>query len=146
MQMHEIKRNTPNKKSRRIGRGGKRGKTSGSGTKGQKSRAGRKMRPELRDIIKKLPKLRGRGKNTNISIKLKPAVVNLDAVEKVFAAGETVSPKTLADKGLVRKVSGKLPEVKILGRGALAKSLSFSGVSMSASTKLVIEKAGGKTV
>lgn len=146
MQMHEIKRNTPNKKSRQIGRGGKRGKTSGAGTKGQKSRAGHKMRPELRDIIKKLPKLRGRGKNTNISIKTKPAVVNLDAIEKVFAVGETVSPKTLADKRLIRKISGKLPTVKILGRGTLAKSLSFSGCTMSASTKLVIEKAGGKLI
>jgi len=44
-----------------VGRGGKRGKTAGRGTKGQNARAGRKKRPELRDIIKKLPKRRGYG-------------------------------------------------------------------------------------
>ena len=42
-----------------VGRGGKHAKTSGRGGKGQTARAGNKRRPELRDIIKKLPKLRG---------------------------------------------------------------------------------------
>ena len=46
-----------------VGRGGKRGKTSGRGTKGQNARAGRKKRPEMRDFIKRIPKLRGRGKS-----------------------------------------------------------------------------------
>ncbi|OHA89959.1 MAG: hypothetical protein A2832_01575 [Candidatus Zambryskibacteria bacterium RIFCSPHIGHO2_01_FULL_44_22b] len=61
MQFHTLKRKTKNKKSRQVGRGGTRGKTSGRGTKGQNARAGRKKRPELRDIIKRVPKLRGRG-------------------------------------------------------------------------------------
>lgn len=65
MQYHSLKRKTPNKKSTAVGRGGKRGKTSGRGTKGQNARAGRKKRPELRDFIKRFPKLRGRGKNSN---------------------------------------------------------------------------------
>ena len=64
MQTHNIKRKNPNYKSARVGRGGKRGKTSGRGTKGQNARAGRKKRPEMRDIIKKLPKLRGYRFNT----------------------------------------------------------------------------------
>ena len=42
----------------RVGRGGKRGKTSGRGTKGQNARAGHKKRPEMRDLIKKIPKQR----------------------------------------------------------------------------------------
>lgn len=42
-----------------MGRGGKHAKTSGRGGKGQTARAGNKRRPELRDIIKKLPKNRG---------------------------------------------------------------------------------------
>lgn len=42
-----------------MGRGGKHAKTSGRGGKGQTARAGNKRRPELRDIIKKLPKKRG---------------------------------------------------------------------------------------
>lgn len=63
MQFHTIKRKTPNKKSKQVGRGGTRGKTAGRGTKGQNARSGRKKRPELRDTIKRIPKLRGRGKN-----------------------------------------------------------------------------------
>ncbi len=63
MQFHTIKRKSPNKKSKQVGRGGTRGKTSGRGTKGQNARSGRKKRPELRDTIKRIPKLRGRGKN-----------------------------------------------------------------------------------
>jgi len=59
MQIHNLKRTHKNKKDRIIGRGGKHAKTSGRGGKGQTARAGNKRRPELRDIIKKLPKNRG---------------------------------------------------------------------------------------
>jgi len=59
MQIHTLKRLHKNKKDRIIGRGGKHAKTSGRGGKGQTARAGNKRRPELRDIIKKLPKKRG---------------------------------------------------------------------------------------
>jgi ribosomal protein L15 len=59
MQIHNLKRQHKNKKDRLVGRGGKHAKTSGRGGKGQTARAGNKRRPELRDIIKKLPKNRG---------------------------------------------------------------------------------------
>src|SRR6185503_7070161 len=59
MQIHNLKRQNKNKKDRIVGRGGKHAKTSGRGGKGQTARAGNKRRPELRDIIKKLPKNRG---------------------------------------------------------------------------------------
>jgi ribosomal protein L15 len=59
MQIHNVKRTHKNKKDRLVGRGGKHAKTSGRGGKGQTARAGNKRRPELRDIIKKLPKNRG---------------------------------------------------------------------------------------
>ena len=59
MQIHNLKRLHKNKKDRIVGRGGKHAKTSGRGGKGQTARAGNKRRPELRDIIKKLPKARG---------------------------------------------------------------------------------------
>ena len=59
MQLHKLKPNYKAKKRKRIGRGGKRGTYSGRGIKGQKSRAGGKLRPEMRDIIKKIPKKRG---------------------------------------------------------------------------------------
>lgn len=59
MQTHNLKRTHKNKRDRLVGRGGKHAKTSGRGGKGQTARAGNKRRPELRDIIKKLPKNRG---------------------------------------------------------------------------------------
>jgi len=79
MQFHNLKRKTPNKKSRQVGRGGTRGKTAGRGTKGQNARAGRKKRPEMRDIIKRFPKLRGRGVNSLKSIQTKLKGENLKA-------------------------------------------------------------------
>ena len=59
MQIHNLKRQHKNKKDRIISRGGKHAKTGGRGGKGQTARAGNKRRPELRDIIKRLPKNRG---------------------------------------------------------------------------------------
>lgn len=64
MQFHNLIAKTKRKYAKQVGRGGTRGKTSGRGTKGQNARAGRKKRPEMRDIIKRIPKLRGRGKSS----------------------------------------------------------------------------------
>lgn len=64
MQFHNLQAKTKRRYSRQVGRGGTRGKTSGRGTKGQNARAGHKKRPEMRDIIKRIPKLRGRGKSS----------------------------------------------------------------------------------
>ena len=114
MQFHNLKRNTANRKAKRVGRGGTRGKTSGRGTKGQNARAGRKKRPEMRDIIKRLPKLRGRGKNFLKSRKAKPLPINLSRVKAHFKEGEEINAKTLLEKGLIKTRSGKLPEIKIL--------------------------------
>lgn len=89
MQFHSLKRKTPNKKSRQVGRGGTRGKTAGRGTKGQNARAGRKKRPELRDFIKRVPKLRGRGKSGLRSFQKKltgPALKAHLSAKKVKAA------------------------------------------------------------
>lgn len=143
MQIHTLKRNSKNKKRMIVGRGGKRGKTSGKGTKGQKARAGRKLRPELRDIIKKLPKLRGRGKNIFQSFQIKPVVVNLGSIDAAYDAKGEVTPATLVSKGLIRIKKGDKPFVKILGTGDITKALTFSGVEFSASAKEKIEKVGG---
>ncbi|MBI2065826.1 MAG: uL15 family ribosomal protein [Candidatus Zambryskibacteria bacterium] len=64
MQFHNLKSKTKRKRAKQVGRGGTRGKTAGRGTKGQNARAGHKKRPEMRDIIKRVPKLRGRGKSS----------------------------------------------------------------------------------
>ena len=63
MQLNLLSPQHKGRKSIAVGRGGKRGKTSGHGGKGQTARAGHKMRPESRDAIKKFPKRRGYGKN-----------------------------------------------------------------------------------
>ena len=55
MQLHELKPKHKRKKGKRIGRGGKRGTYSGRGVKGQMTRAGRKMVPPIRQLIKKYP-------------------------------------------------------------------------------------------
>ena len=144
MQIHEIKRTTKRTRKVQVGRGGKRGKTSGRGHKGQKARAGRKIRPEIRDIIKKLPKLRGRGIHPHKSIVKKTAAVNVDSLEKAFKKGDIVSPQTLLSKTLIRKVSGKFPAVKILSRGDLKKDLTIKDCSVSKKAAEKIEKVGGK--
>ncbi|TSC66869.1 MAG: large subunit ribosomal protein L15 [Parcubacteria group bacterium Gr01-1014_73] len=143
MQFHNLKRIHPNKRSVAIGRGGRRGKTSGRGGKGQTARAGHKVRPEIRDLIKKLPKLRGRGKNINRSFEKRPVVLNIDVLEKKFAEGETVNPASLIAKNLLQAVSGRVPKVKILGNGQLSKKLIIENCLLSQSAKTAIEKAGG---
>ena len=146
MQTHQIKRNKPNKKKTTVGRGGKRGKTSGRGHKGQKARSGHKLRPEMRDIIKKLPKRRGYGKNrartVNSSVE-KPTPINLPVLEEVFADGDAVTPATFVEKGILKKEKGRLPQVKILGMGDITKKVNVSGCTVSESAKGKIEKAGG---
>jgi len=130
MQTHNLKKNKANRKAKQVGRGGTRGKTSGRGTKGQNARSGRKKRPEMRDIIKRLPKLRGRGKNFLKTIKAESFAVNLDILEKNFNTGEVVNPETLSKKGIIKSFNGKLPQVKILGRGKLTKKLTFENVKL----------------
>lgn len=142
MQLHTLKRKTKNKKHREVGRGGRHAKTSGRGTKGQKARAGRKLRPQLRDIIKKLPKLRGRGKNVNKAFAIKPATVTLKALS-VFSAKDTVTRSSLFEKGVIKKVKGRIPYVKILGTGEISIALTVSGCTVSKTAKEAIEKAGG---
>lgn len=144
MQIHNIVRKTKNKKAVQVGRGGTRGKTSGRGTKGQKARAGRKLRPEMRDIIKKLPKLRGRGVNSFKSFATESKVVNLNLIEKAFANGDTVSPKTLVAKKVLSMTSGKHPSVKILSEGDLTKKLIIEGCSVSAKAIEKIVAVGGE--
>ncbi len=129
------------KSAKRVGRGGKRGKTSGRGMNGQKSRSGASIRPAERDFIKKIPKLRGYNFN---SIRKKPSSVNLSDIDRLFSDGEEINPETLFKKGLVRKVSGKLPSVKILGSGNVTKKLVFSGCLFSKTAEEKVKSAKGE--
>ncbi len=143
MQLHNLTPKTKNKKTMIVGRGGKRGKTSGRGTKGQNARAGHKKRPEIRDFIKRIPKMRGRGVNSNKSIETKLIPINIKDIEVVFEIGSSINPSTLIEKGLLNTIDGKIPRVKILATGEITKKLLFSGCKVSAQAKAKIEKVGG---
>jgi len=140
MQLNQLKRVHKNKDDKRVARGGKRGKTAGRGTKGQKARAGHRIRPELRDIIKKFPKHRGYNFK---AFAVNPEPVNLAALEAAFASGDVVTPTILLAKKLVPKVGGKTPKVKILGTGKISKKVNVSGCLFSATAKAAIEAVGG---
>jgi large subunit ribosomal protein L15 len=139
MELHTLKRHHPNKKARQVGRGGTRGKTSGRGGKGQTARAGNKRRPQMRDIIKKLPKLRGYRFN---SATTKATPVNVSALN-ILSAGTVVTPTVLFEKNLVRRSGGTMPHVKILGTGELTVKLEITGCEVSKIAREKIEKAGG---
>mgnify|MGYP001601863745 FL=1 len=137
MQLHNLKTTIKKKLKKRIGRGGKRGTYSGRGQKGQKSRAGHVIRPAERDLIQRLPKLRGYKFK---SLKIKPVVLNLgDLAEKI--KGDVINMKTLLEAGLIRK-SDK--EVKILGKGVIKRPIKIEGLKVSKSAKNKIESAGGE--
>lgn len=140
MQIHQLKRNTKSKKKRQIGRGGKRGKTSGRGTKGQNARAGRKKRPELRDMIKKFPKLRG---YRFAPLSETATVVSLETINKAFPTGGEITPQTLAAKGVILKGGDTYPRVKILSDGEISSKIIVSGCETSKGALEKIKRAGG---
>lgn len=140
MQIHELKRNTKSKKKRQVGRGGKRGKTSGRGTKGQNARAGRKKRPELRDIIKKIPKLRG---YRFAPLGEKTTIISLETINKAFPKGGEITPATLAAKGVILKNGDVYPRVKILSDGEISSKIVVSRCETSKGALEKIKKAGG---
>ena len=146
MQLNQLKSAFPRKTARRIGRGGKRGKMSGRGHKGQTARAGNSTRPEMREQIKKLPKLRGHGVNRAEAVnaeRARASVVNLSVLEATFDAGAAVNPKSLVAAGVVGTRGKRVPMVKILGTGDLTKKFIVTGCAVSSSAREKIEKAGG---
>lgn len=103
--IHTLSSKTKDKK--RVGRGGKRGTYSGKGQKGQKSRAGRNMRPGLRDLIIRIPKKKG--------YKNKPKTDTLTLQAHVIAQlpEEKITQKLLHEKKLITKKQMKNPYLKI---------------------------------
>ncbi|MDO8424521.1 MAG: uL15 family ribosomal protein [bacterium] len=144
MQLHELQPLHKVKKGKRVGRGGAHGTYSGKGLKGQNSRAGRKFKPIIRELIKRYPKLRGyRFKPQNLSPKFQIVILNLGILEKKFEAGEKVNPEVLVERKIIGKIKGIMPRVKILGEGEITKALTIEGCLASKSAKEKIEKAGG---
>jgi large subunit ribosomal protein L15 len=140
MQIHELKPKHKLKGKKRVGRGGKKGTYSGKGMKGQESRAGRKNVPIIREMIKKYPKLRG---YRSFRLDDYSAVVNLETLERIYKDGDTISPKNLIENGIACRIKGRIPEIKILGRGKLTKKLVIENCKVSKSAKEAVEKAGG---
>jgi len=140
MQLHQIKPTNKPIKSKRVGRGGKKGFYCGKGNKGQTSRAGRKYHPLIRQIIKRYPKLRG----YKFGPQDKPAVLNIEILDKIFEKGQIVNPKILIGKRIIRRIGGRIPDIKILGTGKTTKAFILEGFKISKQAKDKIEKAGGQ--
>jgi large subunit ribosomal protein L15 len=132
------------KRLKRVGqgKGSGRGKKSGRGGRGQTSRNVMPLSFEggALTIIKRLPFMRGRGKNK--SFRNQPLGVNVKLLNS-FKKGEIVDVKFLIDQGIVEAEYAKKYGVKILGDGDITVPLTIKlPVSKEASKK--IEKAGGR--
>ncbi|MEW6731584.1 MAG: 50S ribosomal protein L15 [Acidobacteriota bacterium] len=143
MGLHNI--NSPkgaNKAKKRVGRGpgSGHGKTSARGYKGQKSRSGyshmRGFEGGQMPLHRRLPK---RG-FTNI-FKKEWSEVNLETLEKIFQAGDVITPETLVERGIIRKLAKD--GVVILGHGQLTKALQVTAHRFTNSAKEKIAAAGG---
>lgn len=146
MQLHQLPK-LKLKFRKRVGRGGKRGTTSGRGQKGQKSRAGHRIRPAARDLILRLPKKRG---FRNKPVRPKPFTIGLAAlIAKTRPLMEGKNSLTV-DVGMLKAV-GLVPmrwrgQVKILGKAEAEFPLVLKGLTASESVKMEIEKAGGSVI
>jgi large subunit ribosomal protein L15 len=140
----------PKRPRKRVGRGlgsGK-GRYSGRGIKGQKSRSGsHKMRPGFEGgqnpIYMRLGKQRGPYSKDAMPMgphRTSTVPVNVSTLEARFDAGAEVTPESLVEKGVLKHTK---TDVKILGNGELTKKLSITVHAVSASAREKIEAAGG---
>ncbi len=150
LNLHSLKPAQARRARKRIGRGlgsGK-GRYSGRGIKGQKARSGSHKLPAgfeggQMPIDMRLGKLRGNTSADAMPIgpfRTYSQPVNLRDLEERFEAGAEVTPETLKEKRLIRKVS---VDVKVLGVGELSKALSVTAHGFSKTAKKKIEAAGG---
>jgi large subunit ribosomal protein L15 len=103
----------------------------------------------VRDIIKRIPKMRGHGKNRSRTVNptiVKPSSINIAALSTSFEAGARVTPNVLVSLGLIHRVGGRTPKVKILGRGAIDKKLTVIGCLVSVAARDAIVRAGGEVL
>ena len=130
------------KRRKRVGRGdgSGHGTYSGRGCKGQKSRAGYKMRPGFEGgqlpLIKRLPQKRG---FVNI-FRTEYSIVSIDKLS-IFESGSEVTPEKLVAMGIVKSL--RYP-IKILADGDINRPLVVKANKFSAAAKAKIEAAGGQ--
>jgi large subunit ribosomal protein L15 len=150
LNLHSLSPAQPRNAPKRVGRGlgsGK-GRYSGRGIKGQKSRSGSHKMPAgfeggQMPIDMRLGKLRGNTSADAMPIgpfRTYSQPVNLRDLDARFEKGDEVTPETLKAKRLIRKVS---VDVKVLGVGELSKALTVSAHGFSKTAKEKIEAAGG---
>ena len=139
MKVHDLKP-APGSKHKKIrvarGVGGRRGKTGGTGTKGQGTRdtIPAKFEGGQTPLTRRTPKLKG-FKNP---FRIEYTVINLDHLDG-FEAGSEVTPETLRAKGLVHKHG----LVKVLARGEINRPLTIRAHAFSAAAAEAIRAAGG---
>jgi large subunit ribosomal protein L15 len=149
LNLSNLKPSQPRKGRKRVGRGlgsGK-GRYSGRGLKGQKSRSGsHKMRAGFEGgqnpLYMRLGKQRG-GSADAMAVgphRTSTAPVNVATLEERFDAGAEVTPESLVENGVLKNTK---TDVKILGNGDLKKKLSVTAHAVSASARERIEAAGG---
>jgi len=149
LNLHTLKPAQERKERKRVGRGlgsGK-GRYSGRGIKGQKSRAGSHAMPAgfeggQMPIDMRLPKLRGNTSADAMPIgpfRTYSQPVNLRELDR-FDAGADVTPELLKEAGLIGSIR---KDVKILGSGDLTKKLTVSAHGFSKTAREKIEAAGG---
>jgi large subunit ribosomal protein L15 len=149
LNLHTLKPAQDRKDRKRVGRGlgsGK-GRYSGRGIKGQKSRAGsHKMRAGFEGgqmpIYMRLGKQRGSTSKDAMPIgpfRTSTVPVNVAALDR-FDDGAEVSPETLVEKGLIKNTK---TDVKLLGNGDLKKKLTIRVHAISATAREKVEQAGG---
>ena len=134
-----------NSKKIRPGRGigsGK-GKTSGRGHKGQKSRRGvaiKSFEGGQMPLYRRLPKRGFNSLKKNVT-----AIINISSIENLINSKKlTKSPidlKQLQEKKIINK---KFKKLKVLGGGELKTKFDISANFLSKQAKLKIEKIGGK--
>lgn len=142
MKLHEIKPARGSTKRRKVvgrGRGSGHGTTAGRGGKGQTARTGSSIPAWFEGgqmpLIRRLPK---RG-FTNI-FKKNYAIINIELLDR-FESGQEVTPALLVSQGLIRS---RNDGIKVLGTGALTKTLTVHAHKFSQSAAAKIEAAGGK--
>jgi len=138
MQLHQLKKNSTFKPKKRVGRGGKKGTYCGAGGKGQKGRSGARFKPIVREWLKKYPKLRG----YNFGTKTEVSVINLSELEALFESSAVINPSALVAKRAIRRVDGKIPTIKILGRGEVSKTFTIEDCIVSEKAKEKLVKTG----
>tara|TARA_Y100000590_G_scaffold155279_1_gene178497 strand:- start:621 stop:1076 length:456 start_codon:yes stop_codon:yes gene_type:complete len=148
MQLNQLVSKT-SKSKKRLGRGigSSKGKTSGRGHKGQKSRSGvaiKSFEGGQMPLYRRLPK---RGFNT-IGGKEKIAIISLSRIQDIIKNNSILSKATINLLSLqkLKFVNKKYKKLKLLGPGELKDKLNFEVYAVSKSAKEKIEKLGGKVI